>query len=775
VRFRTGDFPYSIAVRGGEAYGRSIELQILPVDERNENSVLLVTQMPSAFRAICFLIILLLYSPFLATQDQAPVPKRPKLGLVLEGGAALGLAHIGVLQWLEEHRIPISYVAGTSMGGLVGGMYATGYSPAGIREVVDTIDWNEVLRGHVPYRDLSFRRKQDAEQYPNGLEFGIKNGIRFPEGFNPGHQVGLTLDRIALPYSEMKSFDDLPIPFACMATDLVSGKEYVFRKGSLARALRATMSLPGIFTPVRTDNSVLVDGGLLENLPVDVAKEMGAGLIIAVHLQAKPLAAKEPLSSFGVLGRSISVVVAANELRSMEKADILISVPLQEYGSGDYEKNEEIIRLGYEAAASKATVLSAFSVDEVSWRSYLVERDSRRKNAPVTEFVQVTGTKPPLSKDIEQKLSGNLGKPVDSANLDRQLTYLAGVGRYSRVGYGMIEKNGQQGLLIVADEKEYGPPIIRPLLVIDGAQYNNVQFLIGARITFLDVGGFGSEWRNDVTLGSEHSVRSEFYRPLGKSLHWFVAPRAYGQNVQTNFYKGNNPVAEYRKRQGGAAFDVGYTFSRSSELRIGYEVAQEKFSPSIGSATFGTLEGRVGITSLDYNRLGRDDPIIPRSGLDVHFRSQWYDANPGARSGFPLAETQLLLFKPLNKPSSVFFSAAGGTTFTYHQTGFPPFSLGGSQNLVAYGLNEFLTNQYFLFKAGYIRQLRELPPLLGDRIYAVGTYEIGKVYDLPNVSSPPTDISAALVVNTLFGPVLVGGAYGATGHQKFFFRIGRVF
>jgi NTE family protein len=344
---------------------------------------------------------------------------------------------------------------------------------------------------------------------------------------------------------------------------------------------------------------------------------MGADLVIAVHLQTKPLAAKEPLSSFGVLGRSISVVVAANELRSMERADILISVPLEQYGSSDYGKDDAIIRLGYEAAATKASVLSAFSVDDVSWRSYLAERDSRRKSTPVPQFVEVTGTKPALSREIEQKLSNNLGKPIDSVELDRQLTYLTGVGRYSRVGYRMIEKDGNQGLLVAADEKEYGPPIIRPLLVIDGSQYNNVQFLIGARITFLDVGGFGSEWRNDLTLGSEHSIRSEFYRPLGERLHWFVAPRAYAENIQTTFYKGNTLIAEYRKRQGGAALDVGYAFSRNSELRIGYEAAEAKFSPYVGSATFGTLEGRLGTTSLQYNRLGRDRPIIPRSGKNL--------------------------------------------------------------------------------------------------------------------------------------------------------------
>ena len=162
--------------------------------------------------------------------------------------------------------------------------------------------------------------------------------------------------------------------------------------------------------------------------------------------------------------------------------------------------------------------------------------------------------------------------------------------------------------------------------------------------------------------------------------------------------------------------------------------------------------------------------------MDLRFRSEWYDSNPGATSGFPLTELQFTAFKTLNEPSSVFFSANGGTTFTYHHTGVPPFSLGGSHNLPAYGTNEFFTNQYFLFKAGYIRKLWELPPLVGSNIYAVGTYEAGKLYDLaPDVSSLPTDFSAALVFNTIFGPVTIGGAYGATGHHKFFYKVGRVF
>src|SRR3984885_11551589 len=228
------------------------------------------------------LICTLLSSCYSASQEGAKPSTggHPKLGIVLEGGGALGLAHIGVLQWMEEHRIPVSYVAGTSMGGLVGGIYATGRSPAGEREITNGINWNEVLRGQTPFQDLSFRRKQDAHEVPNSLEFGLAKGLQFPGGFNSGQQVSLILDRVALPYSELKSFNDLPIPFACVATALVSGKPHVFRSGPLALALRSTMSLPGIFTPVRNDGHVFADGGLLNNIPIDAAKEMGDEIVL---------------------------------------------------------------------------------------------------------------------------------------------------------------------------------------------------------------------------------------------------------------------------------------------------------------------------------------------------------------------------------------------------------------------------------------------------------------------------------------------------------------
>jgi len=260
--------------------------------------------------ASLLLSILLLFAPD-AMRAQQAMPSgedtserrpRPKIGVALEGGGALGLAHIGVLQWFEEHRIPVDYIAGTSMGGLVGGFYATGRSPKELQHLVSQQNWDVIIGGLTPYQDLSYRRKEDARDYPTYFQLGLKRGISLPSALNAGHQIGLLIDRETLSYAGVKSFDDLPIPYRCVATDLVSGKEVVFKEGSLSLAMRASMSIPGVFKPVRDGDQVLVDGGLVANLPTEVVRQMGADIVIAVHLDIAPVKADEIQSFFSVLG-----------------------------------------------------------------------------------------------------------------------------------------------------------------------------------------------------------------------------------------------------------------------------------------------------------------------------------------------------------------------------------------------------------------------------------------------------------------------------------------
>jgi len=734
-----------------------------------------------AARSLLFCGILLAANYAMAQHSTVPAPAapdRPKLGLVLEGGGALGLAHVGVLQWMEEHHIPVSYVAGTSMGGLVGGLYATGRSATEVREVVSDIPWDQVLRGQTPFQDLAFRRKEDAHEYPSSLEFGLRNGLQFPAGFNTGQGVSLILDRVALPYSDIHSFDDLPIPFACIAVDLVSGKEQVFRSGPLAVALRSTMSLPGFFTPVRSGDHLFADGGLLNNFPVNIAKEMGADVVLGIHLQVAPLSPEENLSSFAVLGRSISVMIAANELRSMEQADLLVTVALQKYSSTDYDKSDAIIKAGYDAAAAKATVLSSLSVNEAAWEEYLAERNAHRKTSPVPQFVAVTGTNLQVAGAIEKEASGLVGKPIDQKKLEQGIMTLAGMGRFSSLNFSMTERHGRPGLQIHAEQKSYAPPVVRPLISIDGSDYNNVLFSMGARITFLDFGGFRSELRSDVIVGSQYGVSTEYYRPFTPTSNWFVAPRGGFFSTQYPIYSGDNWIASYRKRDAGGGIDVGYGFGRSGELRLGYEGGYERLSRQIGSPTVvPVVSGATGDVRVRFELNQLDDPVIPRAGQYITAYQKFYNTNPGTSGGFPLFEGQVEKFFRLSEPTSLFVNTAGGSSYG-DKVGVPAFSLGGSQRLVSYGTNALLTNQYFVAQLGYLRRLAKLPPFIGDSVNAVGLFEIGKTYQLPNGPAQPYlpgDLAGGVIVNTIFGPVEVAGAVGNYGHDRFFFRIGRIF
>ena len=725
---------------------------------------------------LAFIFILIRVVPAYAQPSPAAIAKRPRIGLVLEGGGALGMAHIGVLQWLEEHHIPIDYVSGTSMGGLIGGMYATGSSSSEVRALVATIDWKQVLQGQLPYQSLTFRRKQDATEYPNQLEFGLRKGVQFPEGFNSGQQVVMILDQVALPYSGMASFDDLPTPFRCVATDLIDKKKYVFDRGSLALALRSTMSLPGVFSPVRWDGHIFVDGGLMDNLPVDVARQMGADLTIAIHLQTKPLEANSALSAVGVLDESVGVVVPANELRSMEQADILISVPLEKYSLLNFEAFDPIIKLGYEAAESKRTLLAPFALDEANWQEYLSERAARRQIAPAPKFIEVAGTTPTLEKPLEKELVSNIGKPIDHISLQQQLTDLLGDGQFSTLSYQMTQRDSEPGLLVQAEPKPYAPPIVRPLLLLNGSNLNNVFFSMGARITFLDFGSYRAELRNDIILGSEYGFHTQYYRPFSSLSNWFIAPDLFANSSQYPLYDQNNLIAEYRQKFAGGGLQVGYQFGTTGQLAVGYQLAYRKLTPEVGDPNIlPTLSGRFGASTLRYvlNRL--DNPVVPRAGQYMDLAGGWIDANPGALHSYPTSQGKATAFFRISSPASIYLSGSAGTTYGNTRTGVPQFSLGGVDGLYAYGQNELLTNQYYLFQAGYLRQLRDLPPLVGDKLYFNGIFEAGKVFASPFNSQVPGDVVGSFIINTVFGPVTFGGAVGATGHQRVFFKLGRIF
>jgi len=734
--------------------------------------------------AVCVLLGSSLWaqeSPAVNTQGSndaalASGSRRPRIGLVLEGGGALGLAHVGVLQWLEENRIPVDVIAGASMGSLVGGIYASGESPSQIEALIRSIRWNEVLRGVTPYRDLSFRRKEDRRDYPNAFEFGLKHGAQFPSGFNSGQQVGLILDRVGLPYSEMKSFDDLPIPFRCVATDLVSETPYVFDHGSLAEAMRASMSIPGFFAPVRDGSRVLVDGGLLDNLPVDVARQMGADIVIAVHLKTAPLNPQTALSTVGVLARSASVSIAVNELHSMEQADILLTANVERFDTTDYKAFGEIEAEGYKAAQAKAALLAHLQVDEKEWQHIVAARNAKRKPVPVPEFVEVTGAKGDVLKGLEYELSDLEGEPINPKELDEKMMEITGLGRFARAGYRDVVQDGQPGLAVEAEQKDYAPPTVHPAFVIDGSDYKNVLFEVGGRITFLDLGGFGSEWRNDFVAGSEYGLKTEYFHPFTSYTSWFVAVHGTADSSPFFVYQRDKLEGDYRNRLMGAGLDLGYTFGRGAELRVGYEAGYRKINEDIGSPVAPEVHGRFGATSLRYRLERFDDPMIPRKGARIESTFKFYDTAPGTPDSVPTEELKLGIAERTSQSSSLLFFASGGTSFSTKDTGFPPFSLGGPLRLSAYGTNELLTNQYFLLQPAFLYKLWEISPVLKQNAYLMTMYEAGKAYGQPaDNNKVAQDATVGVLFQTLFGPMFFGGSLGDSQHRKFFFQVGRFF
>ncbi|HUJ96255.1 MAG TPA: patatin-like phospholipase family protein [Terriglobales bacterium] len=723
----------------------------------------------TTYKVLIFLFVQLLT---LASAQDQPSPRR-KIGVALSGGGARGLAHIGVLQWMYENRIPVDYLAGTSMGGLVGAMYATGMSPEEMNDFVAHIDWDEALLSEPSYSELSFRRKEDRDDYEVGIPLGLKHGLSGPNGFTPGQGVGLILDRLSFPYSTISSFDDLPTPFRCVATDMLTGHAVILKDGSLAQALRATMSVPGIFTPVELNGKILADGGLVDNIPTDVVRDMHPDVVIAVNI-GTPLAGREALESLsGLLVQTISVMTIAAERRGLSLADQVVSPDLGTYTAIDYGKFREIIRLGYEGAAKNADALRPFALSEADWQQYLADRASRRRTPEKqAEFVKVTGAGPDehrLKKQVEKATQGQLNLP----HLETKLTRIIGEGRFDALDYEGFAQRGVPGLLIKAHEKTYGPPFLDLALNVEGSGVGAFDFSAGGRITFMDVRGRG-EWRNDLLLGSSDLAATEYYQPIAGS-HFFVAPYAFFSKAARNAFIGNVRTAVYHDERGGGGFDIGYNTGRRSELRVGYEIFNGDLAPLIGDAGLPTINGDSGELRLRYTFAGQDSPTIPSKGVRLVLNLSHVFNSPGTTSYIDQAELQSTTFVPVSPKTSIFLAASGGTTFRRDAGPFQVFNLGGPFQLGAYSTDQFLGNHFGYLSLGFRRELYKLPSLVGKKIYWGGWYEAGSAFNSPSSVQVLGSINLGIIADTIVGPIALGGAVSPTGQTKVNFSIGRLF
>ncbi|RPJ57782.1 MAG: hypothetical protein EHM23_19425 [Acidobacteria bacterium] len=699
---------------------------------------------------------------------------RPRVGLALAGGSARGLAHVGVLAWLHEHRVPVDRIAGTSMGGLIAGLYAAGFEPEEIQEFLSEIDWNNTLRPGPGFRDLTYRRKEDYRDFPNQFELGFKGGLTLPGALSPCHGIGLFLSRFTSPYSGLTNFDELPTPFRSVATDLRDGTEFVFHEGNLFDALRATMAIPGIFSPWVVGDRTLVDGGLLNNLPVDVVKEMGADIIIAVPLKSHVIPEEEmPSSLTGIAGRSLDIMLAGTEARHIQLAQVVVSPEIAGFASADFHRWQELASLGYKAAAKAASQLEPLALSEGEWRQYLEDRQRRRRTLPTRPaFLDIRASRAANHDAVARELSRWVAPPYATGPLETALTRVTGWGRFEAADYQSIERDGLEGYQINLREKKHGPPFLNTLLLLDGSHSDGMRLGLGVRLTFLDVPGPFSEWRSEANFGIFNRLATELYWRMG-ATRWFVAPRGFYDGTDFDVYREGKKQLSVEFREPGAGIDVGYAGGRTDEVRFGYQISRLSASQSLGAPTFPHAAGRFSQFRLRWAHEGQDSAMVPRHGVRAVSELRWVTESPLALKEYARFESRVSWAFPIKRRNTVVAGIEGGFA-TDDQVPHPVFSLGGPFRLSALSRDEMFGSRYYYASLLALRLLNE-QERIASNFHLGAIYEVGRAFRLHQSASPYHDVAVGIVGETPLGLVFFGPSYGENGQWKITFRVGRLF
>jgi len=716
----------------------------------------------------------------------ASAQERKKVGVAFGGGSAKGIAHVGVIRWFEEHRIPIDYAAGTSMGGLVGGCFASGMPAAELAEFIAAMDWDELF-GSSNFAYKNIRRKTDARAYPSRLEFGARKKLSPPMALNSGQQVDLLLTRVGSPYFFISSFDDLPTPFRAVSVDLITAQQVVLAKGSLAAAMRATMSLPLIFPPVEKDGMVLVDGGAMNNVPADVARSMGADIVVGINVGDLTDPKEISRSMFGLAGGTLGAMMRASTREGLAAADIVLNVPLVEkgYGSLAWRRSREIIEEGYKAAEAIKDQLLPYAVSEAEYQAWLDQRRSRRKTSlPDPTYLQFEGIARVDEQRVASLLNNHVGRPLDISELETHLTELTGLDRYETVQWRLVKNEaGETGLLIRGRQKANAPPFLMLGLNLENTTSDSFGVSISARYLAFDVPLAGSELRVDGTLGSNPALGMEWYQPLGRTALFFAPYAGVGKSAY-NVVSEGSVVARYDQSFLKAGANVGVNLGAFSDIRLGAYIGRLDATVAVGDPGLPALKGKETAADLTWRYNGQDSPIIPSRGVAAMSRVLYIfdgpDINPPlptSRSSVNLTqlETKGSYFHTVRSDNRLFATWGFGTSFDNSPLVLQQFQMGQPFRLGAYNLGELNGDHYYLGTVGYLHQLGRLPDFLGGPLYAGGWLENGDAFNEWNKASFRSQVGVGLVAETLLGSVLLGGTAGFDGRWAWYISVGRLF
>jgi NTE family protein len=717
-----------------------------------------------------------------AAPPDPPEPStRPKIALVLSGGGARGLAHIGVLKVLHEERVPVDFIVATSMGSIVGGAYAAGRTPAEMEEVLGTAEWELMFSDRPPRQDLSFRRKEDDLRFIGKSELGLtKDGITLPRGAFGAQNLEEFLRLVSRPASDARHLDELTIPVRAVATDLVTGEIVVLRDVPLSIAMRSSMSIPGAFAPTQVDGRLLADGGLARNLPVEIALEMGADIVIAVNV-GTPLLPREALgSAFGVAQQMFNILTEQNvatSLKALRAKDILISPDLRGVSFVDFERGPDLIALGEAAGRAMAHRLRALALDERAWDLW----EFRRTRVPVfrnrvVDAVEVRGavrTNPEaLIRELAQRTEVEAGAVVNEEDLVRASRVLYGTGDFERVDV-RTEVSGDRKLVILdVEEKAWGPHYLRFGGRAVADFHTAARFSITAQHTSTWINSWGAEWRNELAIGDTPRFATSFYQPLGPGSLWFVEPAFETYQADSDLFGLDNRRLE-RVTNGmtSASATLGRRLGNIGVARLGFGYERYRSTPGISTSSEGTVKdsGRYARAIVSFDTL--DDANFPRRG---------YAAVAGATSmkyasGGDPVQTYVGQFLVPFTWGRFTLTGIGAAAHSRDDRG-PGFTLGGFLNLSGTPFGAIRGPQAAIFAGLAYYRMGDLPRALGRAWYLGTSLEAGNAWQRHSDISFGNAQKAASVflgLDSIIGPVYLG--YGKTfgGDSALYLYVGR--
>lgn len=733
------------------------------------------------FFSLCLMLTICVWGNASA-QAQHKAKDRPTIGLVLGGGGAKGLAHVGVIKVLEDNQIPVDVIAGTSMGAIVGALYASGYSADELVNITNEMDWHNVFGDKTSRGRSTFRRKADEFGFLTDYKVTFKDGkIVLPQGIIQGQNLFLELSNLLSETRSVGRFDDLPIPFRLVATDLGTGEAVIMKDGDLASAVFASMAIPGLIPPVERDGKYLIDGGLVNNVPVDLARALGADIVIVVNVGTDPKPANEIGNFIEVLRQTQIILTKQNtqtQIDSMKLGDILIEPALLGVGAASFDQAGSMAGKGADAAQARLPELAALRLNDVDWLEHLMSRLAMPQKRPVIDEVRITQNSKLSDEILRTGISVRQGETFDPTKLNRDIDRLYGNGIYSRITYKIDQEDDQAVLLIDGEVKESSDGYFKFGVALNSNLENTSSFKLGVSYTKPQVNKWGGEWRTELTIGDTLEGITEFYQPLGAKQRFFIEPSLFLSRDKDDFFdEQDRRRGEIKNLNLGGSMQGGMLFGRWGEIRAGVVNSNIKLS---------FTDGSLGVNSFrldDSYYLGRmtvdtlDSLSFPTRGSLVIAEYQVHDTFMGGDTKYH--QSSINAYKPftIGRHTIGVGTRLGGSTGRDANL-IGTSNLGGFLSLSGFSEDE-ISGQYAAMAFGtYYYRLNSEATLFDLPLYVGGSLEMGNVYqsfDAISLDEAIYATSAFAGMKSPLGPVFVGVGYNDKGNTSLYFSIGSFF